>query len=228
MLSHFFRKNKADATEPNSLNLQTVHSNNLKNQGIKLLPHLILAILFVGLAFYVKQETTQIKFIFQVSAERQANILSALNDIQSQMAALNKAGHEQIQSLQTSLTHLQESVAKEQSLAHLAQSAEVQQLAKQLQQLGSVHHSAHPLKKTRRKSHDIPMTLPFRVKSLDMIADQPYVSVEYQDNTLPLRANDQLAGWKAININLTDGKVVWKHLKTGRKITVAASRMGNE
>ncbi len=224
MLFHFFRKNKEDSTELNSLNLQTANKHNLKTKLIKALPHVILATLFVGLAFYVKQETTQIKLIFQVSEERQANILSSLNEIQSQMESL-KADHEQIQSLQASLTHLQETMAKEQSLTNLAKSTEVQQIARELQKLKPAHRSSDSLKKMHRKSQSIPVTLPFRVKSLDIMADQPYASVEYQQNTLPLRVNDQLAGWKAIDINITDGKVVWEHLKTRRKIIIAASRM---
>jgi hypothetical protein len=223
MLFHFFRKNKADSTELNSLNLQTAHPHHLKTKMIKALPPIILATLFVGLAFYVKQETTQIKFIFQVTEERQANILSSLNEMQSPMENL-KADHEQIMSLQTSLTHLQEVVAKENSLASLAKSAEMQQIARELQKLKPANRSADLLKKRHRKSKAIPMTLPFRVKSLDIIADQPYASVEYQQNTLPLRVNDQLAGWRAIDMNITDGKVVWEHLKTRRKITIAASR----
>lgn len=224
MIFNFLKKNKADSTELNSLNLQTVNQNRLKNRVIKILPPLILATLLVGLAFYVKQETTQIKLIFQVTEERQANILSALNEMQSQIVSL-KADHEQITSLQASLTHLQETMAKEQSLAGLARSAEVQQLAKQLQQRESTNHSPHGLKKFHRKSHPLPIVLPFRVKSLDRIADQPYASVEYQHHTLPIRVNDQLAGWKAIDMNMTDGKVVWEHLKTRRKITIAAARM---
>ena len=119
-------------------------------------------------------------------------------------------------------------MATEQSLSSLAKSDEVQQIAKQLQQWESVNHAVHRLKKTHQKSHSLPTMLPFWVKSLDIIADQPYVSVEYQHNTLPLRVNDRFAGWKAIDMNLTDNKVVWERLKTGRKITIAASRMWYE
>ena len=68
MAFHFFRKDKEDSMELNSLGPEIVNQNNLKNKVIDILPSLILAILFVGLAFYVKQETTQIKLIFQVSA----------------------------------------------------------------------------------------------------------------------------------------------------------------
>lgn len=224
MAFHFFRKNKELSTELNTSNFQAVSPMKGKNIIIQLLPTVILATLFVGLAFYVKQETTQIKLIFQVSEERQANILSALNDIQSQIAAL-KADHEQIQSLQASLTHLQETMAKEQSLANLAKSTEVQQMAKELQKLKLARRSSYSLEERHRKSQSTPMTLPFRVKSLDIMADQPYASVEFQHNTLPIRVNDQLAGWKAIDMNITDGKVVWEHLKTHRKMTIAASRM---
>ena len=225
MLFHFFRKNKEDSTELNSLNLQTANKHNLKTKLIKALPHVILATLFVGLAFYVKQETTQIKLIFQVSEERQANILSSLNEIQSQMESL-KADHEQIHVFTDFLNPVtRDSGEREQSLASLAKSTEVQQIARELQKLKPANRSADSLKKMHRKSQAIPMTLPFRVKSLDIIADQPYASVEYQHNTLPLRVNDQLAGWKAIDMNITDGKVVWEHLKTRRKIIIAASRM---
>lgn len=224
MILNFFRKNKKLSTELNSPNFQAANQINGRNNLIKKFSQIILAILFVGLAFYVKQETTQIKLIFQVTEERQANVISFLNDIQSQISVL-KADHEQqAQSLQASITHLQEIVATQNSLASLAKSAEVQQLIKQFKPLKPANRSAHSLKKNYQKSHRISIALPFHVKSLDRIADQPYVSVEYQHNTLPIRVKDQLAGWEVIDMNITNGKVVWEHLKTHRKITVNALR----
>lgn len=227
MAFHFFRKNKEDSTELNSLILGMINPSHLKARVFQFLPFAILTIMFVGLAFFVKQETTQIKFILQVSEERQANILSRLDEIQSQIVSL-KADHAQIQSLQASLSHLQETMATEQSLTALAKSSEVQQLTKQLQQWKSTTHSPYSLKNNHQKSKPVPMTLPFHVNSLDIIAGSPYISIEYQQASLPLRVNDPLAGWKAIDMDITNSKVVFENLKTHRKITVSPSRTYDE
>ena len=56
------------------------------------------------------------------------------------------------------------------------------------------------------------------------MAGQPFVSVEYQQNTLPLRINDSLADWKVIKIDMTTGVALLENLKTRRRMTVAVSR----
>jgi len=45
--------------------------------------------------------------------------------------------------------------------------------------------------------------LPFQVISVDVIADQPFVSVSYGDLREPLGIEDSLAGWKLVSADFT-------------------------
>ena len=50
------------------------------------------------------------------------------------------------------------------------------------------------------------------------MAGQAYASVQYHQDTLPLRLNDQLAGWKAVQLDSLAGIVVWENPQR-RRIT---------
>ncbi len=229
MTDWFFKKNKEilAAVEPSDTRL--LGQRHWKALCLKIWPHLTLITLFFsffGLAFFVKHETTQIKLISHVSIEREAEILSTLNDLQSQINSI-KADHEQIKAVKETVTRLERTAATEQSLSGLAKTTQLQRISDQLQQLQKSYSS----KKTNflRKKHAHPSkpvkaSLPFSIKSLDMMAGQPFVSVEYQQNTLPLRINDSLADWKVIKIDITMGVTLLENMKTRRRMTVAVSR----
>ena len=111
----FFKKNKEilATLEPSDTRLSG--QRNWKALCLKILPHLTLITLFFGffgLAFFVKHETTQIKLISHVSTEREAEILSTLNDLQSQINSI-KADHEQIKAVKETVTRLERTAATE-------------------------------------------------------------------------------------------------------------------
>lgn len=56
-------------------------------------------------------------------------------------------------------------------------------------------------------------TLPFHVISIDVIAGQPYVSVQYENIVSPLSIGDLLAGWRVINISFESGIVEFENEK---------------
>lgn len=228
----FFKKNKEvlATLEPSDTPLLNQHSR--KAGYLNLLSYLTLVVFFFGffgffgLAFFVKHETTQIKLISHVSTEREAEILSALNDLQSQINSI-KADHEQIKEMKESITRLERTAATEQSVLGLAKATQLQRISDQLQQL----QKSYPFKKAtflrKKQAHPskaIKDSLPFHIKSLDVMAGQSFVSVEYQQNTLPLRINDSLADWKVIKIDMDSGVALWENLKTRRRMTVAVSR----
>ncbi len=129
--------------------------------------------------------------------------------------------------MKETVTRLERTAATEESISGLAKATQLQRISDQLQQL----EKRQPSKKTAflRKKHahssrSVKASLPFSIKSLDMMAGQPFVSVEYQQNTLPLRINDNLADWKVIKIDMTAGVSLWENLKTRRRMTVAVSR----
>jgi hypothetical protein len=221
----FFKKNKEiQATlEPSDTHL--LSQRNMKVLCLKILPHLTLITLFFGffgLAFFVKHETTQIKFILHVSTEREAEILSTLNDLQSQINSI-KTDLEQIREIKETVIRLEHTVATEHSVSGLAKAAQLQRISDQLQQLEKRQvskKSAFLRKNHAHASKSAKSSLPFIIKSLDMMAGQPFISVEYQQNTIPLRTNESLADWKALKIDVTTGVVIWENLKTRRQMSM--------
>ncbi len=222
----FFKKNKEILVPLEPSNTRLSGQPNWKALCLKSLPHLTLITLFFGLAFFVKHETTQIKLISHVSTEREAEILLTLNDLQLQINSI-KADHEQIKAVKETITHLEHTAATEESVSGLAKATQLERISDQLQKLQKSYSFKKAIflrKKQAHPSKAVKASLPFHIKSLDIMAGQPFVSVEYQQNTLPLRINDSLADWKVIKIDMTTGVSLWENLKTRRRMTVAVSR----
>lgn len=55
--------------------------------------------------------------------------------------------------------------------------------------------------------------LPFHVISVDVIAEQPYVSVEYANHISPLAIGDVLTGWRVIRADYESGLVEFENEK---------------
>lgn len=228
MRKWFCKKSQSVLTSPEH---RDFHQPNLldKMQGFaRVASPWILLISFFGLAFLVKHETTQTQSLSRVSSERQTEILSTLNDQQLAIAHI-QADHDPIQEIQASLTRLEHTAATEQSLSGLATAAALQQVSAQLQQLQHTLHPQHSSnfrKKQAHRSTTVRESLPFRVKSIDTIAGQPFASVEYHHTTLPLRLNEDLAGWKAVTLDTATGKAVWENRRyPRRRIVIAASKV---
>lgn len=204
----------------------TMRKQNIANQIQSVTYIMIISMLF-GFAFYVKHEITLIKHSSQVSIAREADILSALNNLQSQLSTL-EVDHQQMNEFKADLEQVQHDMVTQQSLTALAKNADLEKISNQLDQL----KQALNIKRTnisRSKQNLIrrsPLTqtvLPFKVESLDNMAGQPFASVIYHQQFLPVRLNDSLAGWKAIKIDISSGVVVWENAEH-QQFTVTAFR----
>ena len=56
------------------------------------------------------------------------------------------------------------------------------------------------------------------------MAGQAFASVQYHQDTLPLRLNDQLAGWKAVRLDSLNGVAMWENAQR-RRITTSLPEM---
>lgn len=193
---------------------------------VKISVHIIYFSLFFGLALYVKHETNLIEKNSQISIAREADILTALSDVDSKIEKLSR-DHQQILILKTELGHIEETMVTEESLSGLAKADELKKIAMQLQKFTTSsifarsHHSSSKIP-THRRSRNI--RLPFRVLSIDSMAGQAFASVQYHQDTLPLRLNDQLAGWKAVRLDGLAGIAVWENAQR-RRITTTVAEM---
>jgi hypothetical protein len=198
--------------------LKKNHGNFLKKW---VLPMITVSLLF-GLMCDVKHEINSMKQLSQLSIAHEADILTALNDLSMKIEKLS-ADQVQIAELKAQVSHIEHTMMTEQSLSTLAKASELQKVTAQLTQLmhaplspAGHRASVHSL----RKKSAGPAPLPFQVLSVDSISGQKYASVQYHQDTLPLRLNDQLAGWTAVRLDSLTGIAVWENAQR-RRITTA-------
>jgi hypothetical protein len=189
----------------------------VKNHG---LPVMTIILLF-GLVFYVKTEVTMIKQLSRISLERQAECLTALNDLSGKIDKLSE-DHDQILTLKTELNQVEKTMLTEQSLSGLAKSAELKAITLKLKQLERQNSSSPIHRLTHGFNHPSvqPVHLPFQVLSIDSMAGQDYASVQYHQASVPVRLNESLAGWKAMRLDSLAGMVVWENAQH-RRITIS-------
>ncbi len=178
-------------------------------------------ILLFGLVFYVKYEVTIIKQLSRISIEREAECLTALNDLSGKIDKLSQ-DHDQMLTLKTELNQVEKTMLTEQSLSGLAKSAELKNITLKLQQLERQNSSSPIHRLTHGFSHPSvqPLHLPFQVLSIDSMAGQGYASVQYHQASLPVRLNESLAGWKAVRLDSLAGLAVWENAQR-RRITTS-------
>ena len=189
----------------------------VKKQGLSVMT----LILLFGLVFYVKTEVTTIKLLSRISLEREAECLTALNDLSSRIDKLSE-DHDQMLTLKTELNQIEKTMLTEQSLSGLAKSAELKKITLKLQQLERKNSSPAIHRAMPGFSHRAfqPMHLPFQVLSIDSMAGQDYASVQYHQASVPVRLNETLAGWKAVRLDSLAGVIVWENAQR-RRITIS-------
>jgi hypothetical protein len=56
-------------------------------------------------------------------------------------------------------------------------------------------------------------TLPFKVISVDVISQQPFVSIDYQNHITPMGIGDTVAGWQIVSADYDNAKAEFKNSK---------------
>src|SRR5262249_24119558 len=91
-----------------------------------------------------------------------------------------------------------------QAMKQAATHADAVQIASQLADTQSIVATIQKiLASNPAKQYIDAKLLPFQVISVDVIADQPFVSVAYGDLRAPLGIEDSLAGWKSVSADFT-------------------------
>ena len=227
MLKWFKRSKNSLEMESTEDNLEIGNDSRVFNQKLignilRVIVYLVPISLVFGLAFYVKHELTLIKNMSQVSIEREADILSTLSDLQLKISAI-KTNTQQISELKIELDHVQETMVTAQSMSGFAKASELKQLSVQLKSLAKNRSHHQPVKKYHKELIGIETSIPFQVESLDIMAGQPFASVIYHENRVPVMLNESLAGWKAVKLDVVSGIVIWENLH-GRRIRMTAAR----
>lgn len=186
--------------------------SNFKNSLIKILNFkafikytILMAILVTGIGvgiFSFKQLNSQQNH-FTLQMKHNEKILRELNDIESQLELLmkNPSSHVQKQELLQIENHVLE---LQKSMGEVAKSSDIQTISNQIASVkDAMNEQMSDIKQTvsssmGNKEYLDATVLPFKVITIDVIGDEPYVSVNYANHVSPIGVSDVLAGWRLI------------------------------
>jgi hypothetical protein len=143
---------------------------------------------------------------------KQAEItLHKLNDISSTLHDIESNPNNSKQQQVTFQSLGQNMASVQKSMTDVAKSAEVQKVLNQLfSTKEDMDSQISDLKKSvadggSNKQYLDASALPFHVISVDVIAGQTYVSIDYVSHISPLAISDLLAGWRVISADYDSG-----------------------
>lgn len=146
------------------------------------------------------KQTQQLDAIYQ----HQTILTRELSDIDQQLQDLS----ETLQASETDQSTLAKIMAQladiETHLQATIKKSDLQQLSQQLSNMkadvdSQFDHLEKNLAGTDNRQYIDAKALPFQVVAVDIIAQQPFVSIQYDHRIAPLNIEDSLAGWKLIS-----------------------------
>ena len=168
-----------------------------------------ITVLFLSIILFHKN--TNVNDVVSSQNKRSEAILRELNDINSVLHDVESNPFNTKQQ-QMSLQSLEKDIASTQkSMIEVAKSSDIQKVSGQLASVkDDIDTQMSDLKKaisesTAGKQYLEASALPFHVISVDVIAGQPYVSVEYASHVSPLAVGDSLTGWRVTSSDYESG-----------------------
>ena len=154
---------------------------------------------------------TNVTDLVSLQNKRSETILRELNEINSVLHDVESNPFNTKQQ-QMSLQSLEKDIASTQkSMVDVAKSTDIQKVSNQISLVkDDIDSQMGDLKKAVSKSigskeYLDASVLPFHVISVDVIAGQPYVSINYANHISPLAIGDLLTGWRVVNADYDSG-----------------------
>jgi hypothetical protein len=151
-----------------------------------------------------------------VNNNHQGSALShQLETMNRQLVQLSSNG-EDTAAFKTSLTDISSNiVSMKQSVDNNAKSSELTKISSQI---NVIKENIDELKKMITESGNAKEyldtnILPFQVISVDVISQQPFVSIDYQHHVTPLGVGDTVAGWQITDADYASASVEFKNDK---------------
>ncbi len=175
-------------------------SDSIKNYGL-FFTLLFSALLSLTTLFYVMHENHGADQTTSITNKRSLLILSELSDLHNQVQQLSSTSSNPSE-LKTALGRLDAELTDiEKEVAETAKNTDIQKLSAQLSDmqtnLGDLSQTMAA--QSISKKYIDAKKLPFHVVSLDMISEQPFISVDYNHHIAPLGIGDSLATWKIVS-----------------------------
>lgn len=167
-------------------------------------------ILILTISNIATHKSSSIKDQMSIQNKRSESILHELNEINAILHDVEKNPHntkEQQDALQTLEKNI---ISTQKSLIDVAKNTDIQKISTQLTSVkDDIDSKMDDLKKAVSKNiadkeYLDASKLPFHVLSIDIIAGQPYTSIEYAGHVSPLSVGDRLAGWRVIGMDYNE------------------------
>jgi hypothetical protein len=190
-------------------NIQVLIQKAKENKHYRVAGSVILVSIFAYFCFFNQGGST--KKLATTQNKRSESMLHELNDISAQLQQISQSPSEsKVHGL--ALKEIQKNVADiQKSIAEIAKTSDIQKVSNQITSIkDDVTNQISDLKKTVSMSSGNKQfldanALPFHVISIDVIAGQPYVSVDYDNHILPVAIGDLLAGWRVSSADYDSG-----------------------
>lgn len=179
----------------------------------------ILLLVLLSSFFYIKNRFDHLMHSLEIIKNQETIILTKLSDVESEKRIISD-NQSQLTYLKNDVADLAKNMLNKQALSNMATTQDLQLIAAQINQL----KKELPVIKSNNNSLNHPAvahsSFPFKVLSIDKISGYTFASVVYHQNPLPILLNDSLAGWKLVQIDVVNGKSVWRNLK-GRQVVLS-------
>jgi hypothetical protein len=172
-----------------------------------------------NVSFLISHKETKITDSASLQNKRNEIILHELDDISSVLhdVASNPLNSKQ---QQMALQSLEKNILiTQKAMVDVARSSDIQKVSGQIASVkDDIDAQMNDMKKVisegmGSKQFLETSALPFHVISVDVIAEQPYVSVEYANHISPLAIGDVLTGWRVIRADYESGLAEFENEK---------------
>jgi hypothetical protein len=216
----------ADNTAPsNSIFLdqlrERVRTLHQKNKWI--VPGIGLGVIFLLLLLILWATSAQQNSVATLAAhenQQATRMLSQLSDINAQLQQM-AANPQNSSAYKSALGTMSADLSAIQTgMSDLAKHADIEKVSSQLTSMqGDVDNQMLDLKKAvagglATKNYLDASVLPFRVVSIDVMSQQPFVSIDYDHHITPLAIGDTMAGWTVTAADYDAGSVEFKNARS--------------
>lgn len=161
-------------------------------------------VLLLGILLWVHHQNHVLANLANNGNKQTTVILHQIDDINGQLQVLS-ASPENSKEFQIALVNMVNDFSNvKRSINDLAKTSDIQKVSNQVALMKSdFDGQIGDLKKDVAASSDSkqfldPKVLPFHVIAVDVISEQPFISIDYAHHITPLAVGDSIAGWRIV------------------------------
>lgn len=174
-------------------------------------------ILLLAIFLLVHYQNRSVANLANIENKQTTVILRQLDDMNGQLQQLS-ASPENSKEFQTALVNMVSDLSSiKKSVNDLAKTSDIQKVSNQIITMKTdVDSQMDDLKKELAESSNSkqfldPKVLPFHVISIDVLSEQPFISIDYAHHITPFAVGDSIAGWRIVAADYSAAAVEFKN-----------------